>query len=180
MFALILAVVSLSGIDPDPVVTPAPGLHGRLPVASGFAPGLLPADSGLTADVTVAPACSYGVPQFGSGLWNGASALTRTLAMPACPMGDRWQAFSAPGAIPPGFVSPWLMTPAGGLVRFEPIGSGLPGSASGSFHPAAFPATNFPARIVTRREPALRAAAPSPVLGPARSMPVAAPGLRRH
>ncbi len=83
MLALIVAVISLSSIDPDPIVTPAPQMHDRITAASGFAPGAPVPSTGFTSDITVAPACTYGVPQFGTSFWNDAASLAR-LSQPAC------------------------------------------------------------------------------------------------
>lgn len=134
MLALIFAVISLSSIDPDPIVTTAPVMHDRITAASGFAPGSAMPSAGLSSDITVAPACTFGVPQFGRSLWNDAASLAR-LEQPACAgMGSS---------------APWLPAFGNGFVRLEPAilrpaGPGFATATSTSPLPARFTAQPGP------------------------------------
>lgn len=105
MLALIFAVISLSSIDPDPIVTPAPQIHDRVTAGTGFAPGGPVPASGFTSDITVAPACTFGVPQFGTSFWNDAASLAR---------------FSEPACAGLGASAPGLPAFSNGFVRLAP------------------------------------------------------------
>ena len=103
MLAFLFAVVSLSNIDPEAIVTPAPLTRASLS-GSSFAPGadVLP---GLTADIGVAPVCTFGTPRFGNDLFTDASTLSRTLA-PTC-AGMTTGLFGNDGFLPMDFAAPW-------------------------------------------------------------------------
>jgi hypothetical protein len=114
MLAFLFAVVSLTNIDPEAIVTPAPIVRGTTNAGSGFAPGDANLPSGLTADIAVAPVCTFGMPRFGSDLWGDASALSRTLAPQCAGMTSPFGAagFGAGGSSPYGF-APYGYAPYG-------------------------------------------------------------------
>jgi hypothetical protein len=167
MLALIFAVISLSSIDPDPVVSPAAALGDRVTAGTGFASGAPGPAFGFTSDITVAPACTYGVPQFGSSFWNDATSLSRTLTQPTC------SSF--------GFNAPWLPQYGNGFVGLAPTRLSSPAGMTATFQaplPARF--TTLPATLAHgSSEPVLRArAGVEPIFAHAPS--AATPATVRH
>jgi hypothetical protein len=124
MLAFLFAVVSLTNIDPEAIVTPAPIVRGTTNAGSGFAPGDASLPSGLSADIEVAPVCTFGMPRFGSDVWGDASALSRTLAPQCAGMASSFGAtgFGASGFSPYGSAMPWLGETSSFVRLTEPAG----------------------------------------------------------
>ncbi len=108
MLAIVIAIV-LSGIAPDPIVTPTPVLHDLLSSSAPFSGDGAPA--GGTPGIGLGPACDYGTPQIDAGLWQNVNSFARTFTMPACTQ-TSFYAGSAPVFGPVGFASPWLVVQA--------------------------------------------------------------------
>jgi hypothetical protein len=83
MLAVILAVITLSNSDPDPVKANPVSL-----TAPAAGTGLLGLDQPLSSEAananTSLTVCTYGAPQLGPQLFNDASALSRTFTQPQC------------------------------------------------------------------------------------------------
>ncbi len=93
MLALFLAMINLSGVDPDAVKTQDVQLVKTAGATSGL--GLDKPIDGLAlgGDSSIS-ICTFGAPQLGPQLWNDATALTRTFTQPQC-AGDA-SAFGSP------------------------------------------------------------------------------------
>jgi hypothetical protein len=84
MFALVLAMVTLTNAAPDAVATPSSAIANRLP-GSASATGLAPLDTtSPLGSITVTTGCSYGSQRLGQAYPTDFADLTRTPSAPAC------------------------------------------------------------------------------------------------